>query len=97
VVREGLYQPPPAGESGCRIPPGQQAARPDAADVPLDLQALADQCYHNGACDGTLDYAADPDPPLPGADREWAAEWLQEKGLRPRKRPPRRKGRPRAR
>jgi hypothetical protein len=71
--------------------------RPGDADVPLDLQALVEQCYRNGAYEGTLDYAADPDPPLLGADREWAEEWLREKGLRHRKKPPRRKGKPKAR
>ena len=36
--------------------------------------------------------------PLPfGADADWATEWLHEKGLRPRKRPPRRKGKPKSR
>jgi hypothetical protein len=66
--------------------------RPDDADVPLDLQALIEQCYRNGAYEGTLDYAADPDPPLFGADETWADEHLYEKGLRPRKKPPRRRG-----
>jgi hypothetical protein len=67
--------------------------------VPLDLQTLVEQCYRNGACEGTLDYAADPDPPLFGADKDWADERLQEMGLRPRprKRPPRRKGKPKSR
>jgi hypothetical protein len=59
--------------------------RPDDADVPLDLQALVDHCYRNGAYEDTLNYAADPDPPLLGADKAWADEWLVEKGLRPRK------------
>jgi len=71
--------------------------RPDDADVPLDLQALVEQCYRNGAYEGTLNYAVDPDPPLFGADEEWADEWLYEKGLRSRRKPPRRKGKPKSR
>jgi hypothetical protein len=66
--------------------------RPSDADVPLDLQALVEQCYRNGAYDGTLNYAAAPDPPLLGAEAKWADEWLVEKGLRPPQKSPRRKG-----
>jgi Protein of unknown function (DUF4058) len=80
-----------------RLPVVKVPLRPTDADVPLDLQALVEQCYRNGAYEGTLDYAADPDPPLFGADQEWAAERLHEQGLRPRKKPPRRKGKPKAR
>jgi hypothetical protein len=80
-----------------RLPVVKVPLRPDDADVPLDLQALVEQCYRNGAYEGTLDYAADPDPPLVGADQEWAEEWLHEKGLRTRKSPPRRKGKPKSR
>jgi hypothetical protein len=71
--------------------------RPDDADVPLDLQALVEQCYRNGAYEGTLNYAAAPDPPLLGAEKDWADRRLHELGLRPRKKPPRRKGKPRPR
>jgi hypothetical protein len=81
---------------GHRLPVVKIPLRPADADVPLDLQALVEQCYRNGAYEGTLNYAFDPDPPLFGADAEWAAEWLQEKGLRPRKKPPRRKGKPKS-
>jgi Protein of unknown function (DUF4058) len=77
-----------------RLPTIKVPLRPNDADVPLDLQALVEQCYRNGAYEGTLDYAADPDPPLLGADRQWADEWLHEKGLRPRKKPTRRKRKP---
>ena len=68
--------------------------RPDDADVPLNLQALVEQCYRNGAYDGTLNYAVDPDPPLLGADKTWAADHLRELGLRPAKKPARRKRKP---
>jgi hypothetical protein len=71
--------------------------RPDDADVPLDLQRLIEQCYRNGAYEGTLNYAVEPDPPLRGADKKWALQWLREKGLRPRKQlSRRRKRRPRS-
>jgi len=77
-----------------RLPVVKVPLRPDDADVPLDLQTLVEQCYRNGAYEGTLNYTVDPDPPLLGAEKEWADEWLHEKGLRSRKKPPRRKGKP---
>ncbi len=80
-----------------RLPVVKVPLRPTDADVPLDVQALVEQCYRNGAYEGTLNYAIDPDPPLFGADEEWAEEWLHEKGLRPRRKPPRRKGKPKSR
>lgn len=79
-----------------RLPAIKIPLRPGEADVRLDLQALVEQCYRNGGYEGTLNYAIDPDPPLLGADRIWADEWLREKGLRPRKKPPRRKAKPRS-
>jgi hypothetical protein len=82
-----------------RLPVVKVPLRPDDADVPLDLQTLVDQCYRNGGYEGTLNYATEPDPPLRGADDEWAADWLHQKGLRPRKEPttPPRKGKPKSR
>ncbi len=80
-----------------RLPIIRVPLRPGDADVPLDLQALVDQCYRNGGYEGTLNYAVDPDPPLLGAERDWADKWLYEKGLRPRKKPPRRPGKRRSR
>ena len=68
-----------------RLPTIKVPLRSDDADAPLDLQALVEQCYRNGAYEGTLNYAADPDPPLFGADKSWAAELLSEKGLQPKK------------
>jgi hypothetical protein len=79
-----------------RLPVVKIPLRPDDADVSLDLQALVEQCYRNGAYEGTLNYATDPDPPLLGADEQWAYARLHEKGLRPRKKPPRRKGKPKS-
>jgi hypothetical protein len=96
ATRRGIAEvyPMPLWE---RLPAVKVPLRPDDNDVPLDLQALVEQCYRNGAYEGTLNYAADPDPPLFGADEEWADEWLREKGLRSRKKPPRRKGKPKSR
>ena len=74
-----------------RLPVVKVPLRPDDADVPLDLQALVEQCYRNGAYEGTLNYAVDPDPPLFGADEEWADERLRELKLRPREKLPQRK------
>jgi hypothetical protein len=71
--------------------------RPDDADVPLDLQALVEQCYRNGGYEGTVNYSVDPDPPLVGPDEEWADELLREKGMRTGKKPPRRTGKPKSR
>jgi hypothetical protein len=77
-----------------RLPAIKIPLRPEDADVPLDLQALVEQCYRNGGYEGTLNYAVEPDPPLLGADKGWADEWLRDQGLRPRRKPPRRKRRP---
>ncbi|MFL5339568.1 MAG: DUF4058 family protein [Gemmataceae bacterium] len=66
--------------------------RPTDADVPLDLQLLIEQCFENGAYEDEFDYSRDPEPPLRGADAEWADELLRGKGLRsPR---PKRKRKP---
>jgi len=96
VTRRGVAEvyPMPLWQ---HLPVVKVPLRPDDADVALDLQALVEQCYRNGAYEGTLNYAAEPDPPLLGAERDWADEWLREKGLRPAKKRPRRKGKPRSR
>jgi hypothetical protein len=80
-----------------RLPVVKVPLRPEDEDVPLDLQALVEQCWRHGGYEGTINYALDPDPPLLGAEKDWAEEWLRQKGLRPRKKPPRRKGKPRPR
>ena len=95
AVRQGMAEvyPMPLWE---RLRTVNIPLRPDDTDVPLDLQALVEQCYRNGAYEGTLNYAADPDPPLLGADKEWADARLHELGLRPRKKPRRRRGKPKS-
>jgi hypothetical protein len=80
-----------------RLPILKIPLRPSDADVPLDLQALVEQCYRNGAYEGTLNYGAPPEPPLLGADKDWTNTWLVEKGLRPVKKPKGRRGKPKRR
>jgi hypothetical protein len=64
-----------------RLPAISIPLRSTDDDVPLDLQAVIEQCYRNGAYE-TIDYSADPDPPLSGSDARWAAAVLRKKGLR---------------
>lgn len=96
ATRRGLAEVYPMPLWAC-LPNVKIPLRPDDADVPLDLQALVAQCYRNGGYEGTLNYAADPDPPLSGTDEKWAEERLLELGLRTRKKPTRRKGKPKSR
>lgn len=49
---------------------------PDAA---LDLQPLIEQCYRNGRYDH-IDYTRAPQPPLDGAEANWAEGVLREAG-----------------
>jgi hypothetical protein len=53
-------------------------------DVALDLQALVESAYRNGAYDD-IDYRVDPVPPLKRTDAAWADRLLRSKGLRPKK------------
>jgi hypothetical protein len=64
-----------------RLPIIKVPLRETDADVPLDLQALIDQCYRNGRYDD-LNYTADPNPSLDPADAAWADELLRGQGLR---------------
>lgn len=50
-------------------------------DVPLQLQALINQCWDAGGFDD-VDYTQPADPPLMYDDDDWADELLKEKGLR---------------
>jgi len=72
VYRAALREPLPV----IRVP-----LRPTDADVPLNLQALIDRCYHHGRYDD-IDYRADSSPPLEPADAVWADELLVAAGLR---------------
>jgi hypothetical protein len=68
-----------------RLPRIKVPLRQADADVPLDLQALIEQCYRRGRYEGDINYTLDPEPPLTGPDAEWADEMLRGQGLRPRK------------
>ncbi|MCX7993402.1 MAG: DUF4058 family protein [Fimbriimonadales bacterium] len=49
----------------------------------LDLQALVNQCYEDGAYEATIDYSAPPPPPpLSAEDLAWLDALLREQGLR---------------
>jgi hypothetical protein len=54
----------------------------DDPDLILDLQAVFERCYDEGAYARRLDYRRDPVPPLSRADAEWADALLHERGLR---------------
>jgi hypothetical protein len=51
-------------------------------DVVLDLQAVLDRCYDEGAYVRGLDYRQGPPVPLRREDAEWADALLREQGLR---------------
>lgn len=51
-------------------------------DIVLDLQAVFNRCYENGAYADLIDYSADPEVPLAPDDMAWATELLRQKGLR---------------
>jgi hypothetical protein len=72
IYRVPLRQPLPT----IRIP-----LRPTDADVPLELQAIIEQCYENGRYD-SLDYRVPPEPPLDPDDAAWADELLRAAGRR---------------
>jgi len=54
----------------------------DDPDVVLDLQAVFDRCYDQGAYARRVDYRADPPTPLQGDEAAWADALLRERGLR---------------
>jgi hypothetical protein len=66
-----------------RLPTIKVPLRQTDPEALLDLQALIDQCYRRGRYESDLNYAADPEPPLSGADAIWADRMLRERGLRP--------------
>jgi hypothetical protein len=65
-----------------RLPTIKIPLRPDDEDARLDLQALIEMSYRNGAYEKDLDYRANPDPPLTEKDARWAAALLRNKRLR---------------
>jgi hypothetical protein len=69
-----------------KLPTIQVPLRDSDPDVPLNLQALIDQCYQNGGYGDDLDYEAEPVPPLDREDALWADAIVREKGKRSGKR-----------
>ena len=65
-----------------RLPAIAIPLRPEDSYVPLDLQAILDECCEEGRYVDDIDYRKDPDPPLDGEDAEWADTLLREKGRR---------------
>ena len=64
-----------------RLPAIAIPLRQTDRDVPLDLQALLDQCYEAAVYDD-IDYREEPDPPLNPDDAQWADSLLREQGRR---------------
>lgn len=57
--------------------------RPGQDEVPLDLQFALQEAYDSGPYRrGAVDYAAEPDPPLPALLTGWAEAQLRAAGLR---------------
>ncbi|TAH53383.1 MAG: DUF4058 family protein [Chloroflexota bacterium] len=52
---------------------------PPDPDVTLDLQAVFERCYENGAYGDLVNYKRPPKLPLDAEDAEWAAALLKEK------------------
>lgn len=52
------------------------------SDVPLDLQFAANRVFREGPYDRAVDYGAEPDPPLAGADAAWMDHVLRSAGRR---------------
>jgi hypothetical protein len=71
-----------------RLPTIKVPLRTTDSDVPLDLQALLEQCYDNGGYDD-IDYNQSPEPPLKPAAARWTAQLLR-RARRRRPRKPRR-------
>ena len=65
-----------------RLPIVKVPLRKTDTDVPLDLQALIEQCYRNGGYDADIDYRGAPVPPLLADDESWAGDVLRGQGRR---------------
>jgi hypothetical protein len=72
-----------------RLPVIRIPLRQTDTDVPLDLQALIEECYRNGNYEDDIDYQADSYPPLDPSDARWANALLRKLGRRSGRRPPR--------
>ncbi len=65
-----------------RLPAIPIPLRPEDSYVPLDLQAILDDCCEEGRYPDDIDYRNEPDPPLTGDDARWADALLREHGRR---------------
>ncbi len=65
-----------------RLPAIAIPLRRDDPFVPLDLQAILDECWEDGRYADDIDYREDPAPPLTGDDANWADALLREHGRR---------------
>ncbi|MFI5454222.1 MAG: DUF4058 family protein [Isosphaerales bacterium] len=65
-----------------RLPAIAIPLRRQDRDVPLDLQALLNECCEEGRYVEDIDYREDPDPPLKPDDAHWADSLLREQGRR---------------
>jgi Protein of unknown function (DUF4058) len=74
-----------------RLPVIRIPLRQTDADVPLDLQALIEECYCNGNYEEEIDYQVDPYPSLDPGDARWAEALLRKLGRRSRRRMRRRR------
>jgi hypothetical protein len=64
------------------LPPLRIPLRQADADIRLDLQELLDLAYENGRYSQTIDYTAEPEPPLGEDDAIWADDLLRAAGKR---------------
>jgi hypothetical protein len=65
-----------------RLPAIAIPLRQSDRDIPLDLQALLEQCCEEGRYVEDIDYRADPDPPFTPDDAHWADSLLRNQGCR---------------
>lgn len=81
AVRKGFERRLFAFPWSGRLPILPIPLRYEDEEITLDLQALHDQCYNDGAYDD-IDYTRAPEPPLADELTKWAAEVLQAAGKR---------------
>jgi hypothetical protein len=65
-----------------RLPAIALPLRQSDRDIPLDLQAVLEECCEEGRYIDDIDYREEPDPPLGHDDAKWADALLREQGYR---------------
>ena len=65
-----------------RLPAIAIPLRQTDRDIPLDLQAILDECCEEGRYVDDINYREEPDPPLGPDDAKWADALLKEQGYR---------------